>query len=171
MTEALVDEAMKKSGLVWLELDRARPAWHLWHDGAAYVLTGGADEQPLPGLPEASTVTVLVRSKDKGSQLVRWVAEVAEIPAGTPEWDEITPLLFKERLNARPQPEDEHERGKAHNPVPRWSHQSWLLKLTPTGEILPPPDGYAAVRPVETPAANTTRKPFMIGGKRRKIDR
>ncbi|GAB3679798.1 hypothetical protein GCM10027589_50050 [Actinocorallia lasiicapitis] len=170
MTEALVDEAMKKSSLVWLELDRARPAWHLWHGGNAYVLTGGAQEQPLPGLPEAGQVTVVVRSKDKGSQLVRWVAAVSEIRPGSPEWEEIAPLMFKERLNARPEPGEEHEAGKAHDPVPRWSRDAWLLKLAPTGEYPALPGDYFAMRPVETPAANTTRKPFMVGGKRRKVD-
>lgn len=176
MTEALVDEAMKKSGLVWIALpdgSRPRPAWHVWHGGAAYVLTGGAGEQPLPGLPEADRVTVIVRSKDKGGRLVSWRAAVEEVPAGTEGWDEVAPLLFKERLNARPQPDEALEEGAAYTPVPRWAREAYLMRLTPTGlypEVPGEYEPYAAVRPVPNPAVNPVRKPFMWGGKRRKAD-
>jgi hypothetical protein len=178
MNEALVEEAMKKSGLVWLtlpDLPQPRAAWHLWHEGAAYILTGGEGEQPLPGLPEASQVTVTVRSKDKGGMLVTWVADVSEIAPGSPEWDELIPLVVKERLNARPQHGEVHEGDAAHNPIPRWSRESWLLKLTPTGTTPGTPGNlpadYASVQTVPTPATNTARRPFMIGGKKRNQDR
>lgn len=54
---ALLDEAMKKSGLVWVTVPGRRPApvWYVWRGGAdpaAYVLTGGG-EQPVPGLLDA----------------------------------------------------------------------------------------------------------------------
>ncbi|NUR81549.1 MAG: hypothetical protein HOQ21_14025, partial [Dermatophilaceae bacterium] len=34
---ALLNEAMSKSGLLWIEVsdDRTWPAWHVWDDGAA----------------------------------------------------------------------------------------------------------------------------------------
>jgi hypothetical protein len=176
MTEALVDEAMKKSSLVWIALpdgSRPRPAWHLWHGGAAYVLTGGEGEQPLPGLPEADRVTVITRSKDKGCRLVSWQASVEEVPSDGPEWEEVAPLLFKERLNARPQPGEEVDEGQSYSPVPRWARESYLMKLTPTG-VYPESPGeyeeYAVVRPVPNPAVNATRRPFMLGAKRRKAD-
>lgn len=176
MTEALVDEAMKRSSLVWIALpdgSRPRPAWHVWHGGAAYVLTGGAGEQPLPGLPEAELVTVVVRSKDKGGRLVSWEASVAEVPAGSEEWDGLAPLLFKERLNAAPQPDEVVEEGRAYTPVPRWARESYLMRLTPTGRYPESPgayESYSAVRPVPNPAVNAARRPFMMGGKRRKAD-
>ena len=73
---ALVEEATKKSGLMWIDvpgLPQPRAAWHIWHStpehgGAAYLVTGGEGEQPLPGLPEAERVTVTVGSKDKGGR-------------------------------------------------------------------------------------------------------
>src|SRR4051794_28611319 len=62
----LLDEATKKSGLVWVrpagQGQRAHGVWHLWQDGAAYVLTGGLEQQ-LPPLDDHAFVTV--RSKDK----------------------------------------------------------------------------------------------------------
>ncbi|MDQ1696004.1 MAG: hypothetical protein QOJ03_1357, partial [Frankiaceae bacterium] len=50
-TAALIEEAAKKSGLVWLRApgpgQRAQPVWHAWQDGSLYVLSGGL-EQPVP---------------------------------------------------------------------------------------------------------------------------
>lgn len=164
---ALIEEATKKSGLIWLDLPglpQPRAAWHLWKDGSAYVLTGGEGEQPIPGLPEAETVTVIVRSKDKGGRLVAWVASVTEVQPDSEEWDATVPLLAKERLNAT-----DH----AGQPA-RWAKESYVLRLTPTGEVTESPgaqrDDYAAVRPIPTPATTAPRNPFMLGGKRRKAD-
>lgn len=166
--QALVEEAVKKSGMLWIALPglpQPRGAWHVWHEGAAYVLTGGEGEQPLPGLPEADRVTVTVRSKDKGGRLVSFTAAVDEVRPGTELWDAVTPLLAKERLNAAAHGEQ----------VERWAHESYVIRLTPTGEITEAPGGhrddYAAVRPVPTPATTVGRNPFMVGGKGRKADR
>jgi hypothetical protein len=160
---ALVEEAAKKSGLLWLELPglpQPRAAWHIWQDGAAYVLTGGEGEQPLPGLPEAERVTVIMASKDKGGRLVSWEAAVTEVKPDTEEWDAVVPVLAKERLNG-----DQEQ-------AERWAHDSYVMRLAPTGEVSREhPADYAAVRPVPTPATTAGKGPFMIGAKRRKVDR
>src|SRR4051812_2811133 len=99
---ALVEEATKKSGLIWLGLPGIaypRAAWHVWHDGAAYVVTGGI-EQPLPGLAEAERITVTVRSKDKGGRILSWVAAVTQVKPESAEWNTVVPILAKGRLNA-----------------------------------------------------------------------
>jgi hypothetical protein len=168
---ALVEEATKKSGMLWLALPGLpypRPAWHIWHaiddQGAAYVVTGGI-EQPLPGLPGAERITVTVRSKDKGARLVSWVAVVEQVKPGSEEWDAVVPLLAKARLNA---PDGEHQ-------TERWAKEAFIIRLTPTGEAPEAPgslpDDYAAVRPVPSPATTTGRTPFMLGGRRRRSDR
>ena len=70
LTPLLIDEATKKSGLVWVTTSAGvSPVWLLWHDGSAYVLSGPG-EQPCPGLEPGGGATVTVRSKDKGSRLV-----------------------------------------------------------------------------------------------------
>src|SRR4051812_10229603 len=55
--DALIEDAAKKSGLIWVRATglahgvgpgREQPVWHVWQDGAVYVLTGGL-EQPAPG--------------------------------------------------------------------------------------------------------------------------
>ena len=66
---ALLAEAATKSGLLWVDVpgDRAWPAWHVWVDGAAYVVSGPG-EQALPELPES--VVLVLRSKDTGGRLL-----------------------------------------------------------------------------------------------------
>lgn len=168
---ALVEEATKKSGMLWLALPALpypRAAWHIWHasdeQGAAYVVTGGI-EQPLPGLPEAGRITVTVRSKDKGSRLVSWIAAVEQVEPRSEEWETVVPLLAKSRLNA---PDGEHQ-------TERWAEEAYIIRLTPTGEVTESPgnlpDDDAAVRPVPSPATTTGRTPFMVGGRRRRADR
>jgi hypothetical protein len=165
---ALIKEAVKRSGILWIGLPglpQPRAAWHVAHDDSVYVLTGGEGEQPLPGLPEAGTVPVTVPSKDKGGRLVTWVAAVRLVEPGSEEWDTVVPLLAKERLNAAT-----HE-GQAE----RWAEESYVVRLTPTGEVTEVPgrqsDDYAIVRPVPSPATTASANPFMIGGKRRRVDR
>lgn len=158
-TMALVAEATRRAGLVWLALPGVaypRAAWHIWHDGAAYVITGGV-EQPLPGLPEAERVTVTVRSKDSGGRLVSWVAAVNEVTPESQEWATVVRLLAKERLNAT------DGVGQAE----RWAAEAYVLRLAPTGEVPEAPGGlpddYAAVRPAPSPATTAGRPPFLIG--------
>jgi hypothetical protein len=173
---ALVEEATRKSGVLWLALPglpTPRTAWHVWHAwegreggprGAAYVVTGGI-EQPLPGLPEAERITVTVRSKDKGARLVSWIAAVEQVEPGSEEWEAVVPLLARSRLNA-PDGEEQTE---------RWAKEAYVIRLTPTGEVPEAPGSlpgdYAAVRPVPSPATTTGRTPFMITGRRRRADR
>lgn len=168
LSAALIEEAMKKSGLVWLslpELPQPRAAWHLWHEGAAYVLTGGEGEQPLPGLPEAGRVLVTVPSKDTGGRLLTWVAASSPVEPGSELWDIVAPMLAKDRLNAL-------DHG---GQVERWAGKSYVIRLVPTGDVPEAPGShpadYAAVRPVPTPATTAGPPPKMFGAKRRKIDR
>jgi len=127
---ALVEEATRRSGLVWVCLDDdpiAHPVWHLWHDGAAYVVTGGA-EQPLPGADAAVRAVVAVRSRERqGDLLLRWTAQVEQLAPGTPAWDEVVPLLHEQRLNA---PDGEQQ-------PQRWARESLVLRLVPDGGHVP----------------------------------
>jgi hypothetical protein len=125
----LVEEATRRSAVVWIsgEGDRAVPVWHLWHEGRAYVVHGGL-EQPLPGVAPGRRAVVVVRSKaTQSDRLVQWVADVSAVEPGTPAWDEVVPLLHAKRLNppdGAAQPE-------------RWARSSTVLRLTPTGELVP----------------------------------
>ncbi|MFF5634247.1 hypothetical protein [Streptomyces sp. NPDC012825] len=145
---ALVEEATKKSGLVWVRgTGPARALWHVWHDGAALVVGDGPGEQPLPGLVDGGTAEVTVRSKDKGGRIVAWTAAVRELPAGTEEWDAAVAELKGKRLNA-PDGEAMPE---------RWARECRVVRLDPREVAAELPDGSLAAVPL--PTAATTRRP------------
>ncbi len=123
----LVAQATRRSLAVWVGVAGAAPraVWHIWHDGSAYLVTGGL-EQALPGAAEGCRAHVIVRSKDRQERVVDWVALVTAVLPGTPAWDEVVPLLHLRRLNA---PDGEEQPA-------RWSRESAIWRLTPTGELL-----------------------------------
>ncbi|GGS85713.1 hypothetical protein [Streptomyces griseoviridis] len=147
--QALVEEAVKKSGLIWVRGpgSPARALWHVWHEGAACVVGDGPGEQPLPSLADGGTAEVTVRSKDKGGRLVAFPARVVELPAGSEAWRAAVAELKGKRLNA-PDAETMPE---------RWARECRVLRLEPAGTTAPLPDGSLAEPPLPTPA--TTREP------------
>ncbi len=164
LTTALVAEAAKKSALLWLrpaDQDHATAAWHVWLDGAAYVVSGGL-EQALPPLAGHGPVTVTLRSKDKGSRLVTWVADPTGVEAGTEHWELAAKELHVKRLNA-----PDGERAPA-----RWAAESTITRLTPIGEIVEAPGRMSSTSHAAIPVASaaTTRGalPFMIGRRARR---
>ena len=123
---ALIAEATKRAGLIWIKspgAGRARPAWHIWQDGAAYLLTGPG-EQPLPGLRPGDPVTVLVPSKDSGGLLTAWAGEASRVEPGSPEWAAVIGPLAAGRLNAAPAP------GRS-SPAARWAATCTVFRLQP----------------------------------------
>jgi 8-oxo-dGTP diphosphatase len=101
---ALIAEATRRAGVLWLTVpgrDKAFPAWHIWRDppGAAYLVTGPG-EQPLPGLAGSGRVTVTVPSKDTGGALVTWTGDVHRVEPRSAEWDAAFGALAAARLNA-----------------------------------------------------------------------
>jgi len=132
---ALIEEAAKKSGLVWLApagaaapaspADPPQAMWHVWHDGAVTLVAGGA-EQPLP----------------------------AYATPGTPDWDAAAAALHAERLNL---PEGDPY-------LDRWTTTSIILRLRPVDALIPPDGTSGAARPVPTPAVTLGRQPRMLGG-------
>ncbi|WP_328553603.1 hypothetical protein [Streptomyces sp. NBC_00358] len=159
LDQALVEEATKKSGLIWVRgisvpapsgPDDEVPAqalWHVWHDGAACLVGDGPGEQPLPGLIDGGDAVVTVRSKDKGGRLVSWSGTVVELAEHTPAWEAAVAELKGKRLNA---PDGEAM-------TERWARECRVLRLEPTGATAELPQGSLAERPLPTPA--TTRRP------------
>ncbi len=153
LERALIEEAARKSGLLWVR-GAAGPAiglWHVWHDGAVCVVGGGPGEQPLRGLPDGGTATVTVRSKDKGGRLVSFPAAVRELPPGGDAWRAAVDELKGGRLNAPDAPVM----------TERWARECRVLRLEPSG---PPqeapgamPDASGAAAPPPSPAV--TRRP------------
>ncbi|WP_299528422.1 hypothetical protein [uncultured Streptomyces sp.] len=146
---ALVEEATKKSGLIWVRATgSARAVWHVWLDGAAHLVGDGPGEQPLPeGLAGGQTAEVTVRSKDKGGRIVSWTAAVDEPAPRTPAWEAAVAELKGKRLNAP----------DAERIVDRWADECRVLRLTPVASTTDLPSGSLAARPPATAA--TTRRP------------
>jgi hypothetical protein len=164
---ALIEEATKKSGLIWPSVGpAARPVWHAWADGAAYVLLAapGVDgvEQRFDELAGARSALVTVRSKDKGGRLTTWEANVRSISAQDDAWPGAVENLAGGRLNA---PDGDQQ-------TARWARECVIVRLEPTGAQPERPgampQGSLAAAPAPTPA--TTRGPLPKNrsfGKRR----
>lgn len=154
---ALLSEAGKKSGLLWIDIpgDRAWPAWHVWLDGTAYVVTG-PDEQTLPWLPPDLAVTF--RSKSTGGRLVTVPARATIVTPDDERWEAATSALKAARLNA-----------PAGNTVARWAAWATVYAFTPHGDALQGPDNYSqesgAAQPPPTPATTRTWHPWHIKGR------
>ena len=126
---ALVEEATKKSGLIWVRgPGAARALWHVWHEGAVCLIGDGPGEQPLPGLTDGGPAEVTVRSKDKGGRLVSWTAKVVELAPDSEAWTAAVAELKGKRLNA---PDGEAM-------TARWARECRVLRLEPTGSASPP---------------------------------
>lgn len=162
---ALLEEAAKKSGLLWITPagGTARPVWHVWHDGAVHILVARADgavEQYVAGLAEAAAAEVTLRSKDKGGRLIGWSADVAVLDAEHADWPAAAAALHTERLNA-PDGEEQPE---------RWARECVIVRLGParavaTGASMSSASHAAA--PVPTPAATRGKTPLNLSfGKR-----
>jgi hypothetical protein len=157
---ALVDEAMKKSALIWVRTELrpgGRALWHSWLNGLAYVVTGG-DEQPDPGLGAGSAVVVL-RSKDTEDRLLAFRCEVSRMTADDADWAEATGDLAKTRLNLR----------NASEAPRRWQDLDTyrVYRLRPTGDALVEgpgryPDVSGRARPVETTATTSGAAPWIV---------
>ncbi|WP_282796688.1 hypothetical protein [Streptomyces sp. CC224B] len=144
---ALVEEATKKSGLVWVRgAGPDRALWHVWHDGAAHLVGDGPGEQPFPELADGATAVVTVRSKDKGGRLLSWTATVTELTPRSAAWEAAVAELKGKRLNA---PDGERI-------AERWAEQCRVLRLAPREADLEPPAGSLAAPPLPTPV--TTRE-------------
>ncbi|MDQ1667121.1 MAG: hypothetical protein QOH75_3152 [Actinomycetota bacterium] len=158
---ALVEEACRKSSMLWLRIEsdqRTVAAWHVWSEGAAYVVSGGL-EQDLPMLAEPANdrLVVTVRSKDTGGRLVTWVGSTSRVLPEDEEWGPIVAELHAKRLNS---PDGEAQPA-------RWARESVVTRIEPTGELLESPghlraDSHAA-EPVPSPATTRGPLPFKVG--------
>ena len=158
--KALVDEAMKKSGIVWLDAGSrpiAQPAWYVWLEGAAYVLTG-AGEQPDPGLAQGASVGVFARSKETRSLLVEWVGSASKVLPTDQSWEVVAAALAKARLNL-PDPATAPRRWAADPAIA-------IFQITPIGPLPEAPGAYSdssrRAAPIPTPAATAGAPPKVI---------
>ena len=147
--QALLAEAATKSGLLWVDVpgDRAWPAWHVWVDGTAYVVSGPG-EQALPELPES--VVLVLRSKDTGGRLLRVAARAERLRPEDARWEPATTALKAARLNA-----------PAGDVVGRWAAEATVTALVPQLPLLEGPGGYDDASGAAAPAATPATTPHL----------
>lgn len=151
---ALLDEALKKSSLVWLVLGgRTHGRWHAWLDGRLYLLTG-AGEQPDPGLAGTPVVRIVVRSKDDQRHLLTVDADISRLEPSDSDWESATTELAKLRLNLS---------DASHAPA-RWTSGDFaIFRLTPRLPLIEEPgrlpDDSRRRAPAATPATTSARAP------------
>lgn len=154
---ALLDEALKKSALIWLCLEgRSHGRWHAWLDGHVYLLTGPG-EQPDPGLVEGSVVRIVVRSKADGQHLVTVDADTSRLRPLDADWSAATAELAKLRLNLS---------DPAAAPT-RWAAPEFALyRLTPRVPLVAAPgqlpDDSRRRAPLPTPATTARPAPHVL---------
>jgi hypothetical protein len=164
---ALIEEAAKKSALLWLAAEpggRAYAAWHVWVDGAVLVVSGGL-EQPMPVLDLLAAdryIIVTLRSKDTWGRLVTWVGRAETIAPDDDAWPAAASELHAKRLNS---PDGEAA-------IERWRGESVITRIVPTGELLESPthmpSGSRRAEPPDSPATTRGRLPFTIGRRARR---
>ncbi|MFE3517010.1 hypothetical protein [Streptomyces sp. NPDC059166] len=154
LARALVEEATKKSGLLWVRgTGPARAMWHVWHEGAAVLVGDGPGEQPLPeGLETGSRAEVTVRSKDKGGRIVAWSATVTVLEPRSAEWEAAVAELKGKRLNAP----------DAEQLTERWADACRVVRLTPDEPHTDLPDGSLAAAPLPTSAITRESAPAAL---------
>ena len=154
---ALLSAVAKKTGLLWIDVpgDRAWPAWHVWLEGTAYVVTGPG-EQSLPVLP--AEVAVTFRSKDTRGRLLKVSASATVVTPDDQRWEDVTTALKSSRLNA-----------PAGDTVSRWATEATIYALTPHGDALEGPGSYSqesgAAMPHPTPATTGLWRPWHYKGR------
>ncbi len=121
------DAALKKSAVCWVTIPQAgggsvtRPAWYVQQGKSLFMLKGGS-EQELPGLEDASRVTLTIKSKDVKASIGTTEADV-RIVTDEDEFARVAALGLGKRLNL---PDGEQA-------FQRWKDTCVLAELTPRG--------------------------------------
>ena len=120
-----MDEAMKKSGLIWVstpDQPGGRAFWHAWLDGEVYLLTGSG-EQPDPDWSREARPVVEVARAQQGQ------------PASPVTWDAIVTRCRPRRRDWEPR----HERVGGGSPQPARRRHSPAAVGPRSCRGLPPP--------------------------------
>ena len=119
------ETALKKGSVCWLTIPQrdgssvSRPAWYVQQGSKLFVLKGET-EQELPGLEDATTVTLTVKSKDVRATIGEMPADV-RVVTDTDEFERIAALGLGNRLNLT----------DGDRALERWKANCTLVELTP----------------------------------------
>lgn len=128
LRQALVAEVARKSHVAWVSFShpegevRDRLVWHAWDDDSLVLVVGEA-AQPLPGLAEASSATVALRSRDSRALLVTCPCAAQVVAPQDDRWAACVEALLAARLNLT-------DPAVTRN---LWRESATVVRLTPTG--------------------------------------
>lgn len=117
--------ALKKGSICWLTIPQkggaavTRPAWYVQQGASLFVLKGESEQQ-LPGLEDARSVTLTVKSKEVKAALGSVEADV-RVVTDEQEFERIAGMGLGTRLNLKD--------GDAA--LQRWKDTCTLVELTP----------------------------------------
>jgi hypothetical protein len=122
------EDGLKKSDVIWVGAGQhggrqAIPSWFAYKNGRIYVLSQrepGAQEQTIPGLPDAHELTVTTRRKGRDTSLDRFPAAVRLLDG--PEWEDAAKILADRRRSRNGSPEES---------IARWRGSCDIAELTP----------------------------------------
>ncbi|QSB14083.1 hypothetical protein JQS43_21510 [Natronosporangium hydrolyticum] len=163
MGQPLIDEAMRKAAVAWVEVadQPARLVWCVPVTGSLWLVTGPGEQQ-LPGLAGADRAVVTLRGSH-GGRVVSWPAAVRRLDPAGERWAELAPQLAGKRLNAS---------GDAASLVARWAAECEVYEFAPAeGPVAAAgslPDTSLAEPPRESPARRAVRTPFRLHRVRRR---
>ncbi len=155
-----------KAALLWIRpegADRSWPAWQVWHEQASWVVSGPG-EQPLP--PLRGRVRLVFRSKAAGARLLAVSAIAEPLDPSDPRWSAAAQALAAGRLNSAVKPAE----------LPNFWQAAGvqITRLAPVAVVHHPgsfPAEPDRAEPILTPATSADRRPWHLGGRRRRAAR
>lgn len=122
------EEGLRKSDVIWVGTrvnshERLAPVWFAYKDGKIYLLSqreSGAEEQSVPGVPEAKELVVVTRRKGRDTALQRFTAAQRLLEGA--EWETVAKMLVDRRRSRVGPPEDS---------IGRWRGKCDIVELTP----------------------------------------
>jgi hypothetical protein len=122
------EEGLRKSDVIWVGTrvngdKRMAPVWFAFKDGKIYLLScrdPEANEQTVPGVPEANELVVVTRRKARDTSLQEFTA--AQRLLEGPEWETAAKMLV-DRRRSRVGPPDES--------LSRWRGKCDIVELIP----------------------------------------
>lgn len=124
---AIVDEALKKSDILWITVDtdttRKIPCWFVYTKDKRLLILSGEPEQRIPFAAQARRAHVVVRWKGRDAQMVEFDAKVKVLTsADKGEFEEAGQLLVAKRQSVRA--------GSADT-IAAWMRDGVILELAP----------------------------------------
>lgn len=122
------EDGLRKSDVIWVGTrangrERLAPVWFAYKDGKIYLLSrkeSGAEEQTVPGVPDAAELWVVTRRKGRDTSLQEFAA--AQRVLEGPEWDTAAKLLVDRRRSRVGSPSER---------ITTWRSDAFIVELTP----------------------------------------